>query len=51
LLETTTLRMEQVAEHSGLGNADSLRQHFSRRLGIPPGAYRAAFRHDRVSGH
>jgi transcriptional regulator GlxA family with amidase domain len=49
LLETTTLRMEQVAEHSGLGNADSLRQHFSRRLGIPPGAYRAAFRHDRVS--
>jgi transcriptional regulator GlxA family with amidase domain len=51
LLETTTLPMDQVAEHSGLGNADSLRQHFSRRLGIPPGAYRAAFRHDRVSGH
>ena len=48
LLETTTLPMEQVAEHSGLGNADSLRQHFSRRLGISPGAYRAAFRHDRV---
>ena len=43
LLETTTLPMDQVAEHSGLGNADSLRQHFSRRLGISPGAYRAAF--------
>jgi transcriptional regulator GlxA family with amidase domain len=49
LLETTTLRMDQVAENSGLGNADSLRQHFSRRLGIPPGAYRAAFRRDRRS--
>lgn len=50
LLETTTLPMDQLAEHSGLGNADSLRQHFSRRLGISPGAYRAAFRHDRTGG-
>jgi transcriptional regulator GlxA family with amidase domain len=50
LLETTRLPMDQLAEHSGLGNADSLRQHFSRRLGISPGAYRAAFRHDRTGG-
>jgi len=50
LLETTTLPMDRLAEHSGLGNADSLRQHFARRLGISPGAYRAAFRHDRGGG-
>lgn len=48
LLETTTLAMDRIAEQSGLKNADSLRQHFSRRLGVSPGAYRAAFRHDRV---
>jgi transcriptional regulator GlxA family with amidase domain len=51
LLETTTLPMDWVAQHSGLGNADSLRQHFSRRLSISPGAYRAAFRHDRLGSH
>jgi len=47
LLETTRLAMDQVAARSGLGNADSLRQHFARRLGVSPGAYRASFRHDR----
>jgi transcriptional regulator GlxA family with amidase domain len=51
LLETTTLPMDRVAQHSGLGNADSLRQHFSRRLSISPGAYRAAFRRDRLRSH
>jgi transcriptional regulator GlxA family with amidase domain len=48
LLETTRLPMDRVAEHSGLGNADSLRQHFARRLGVSPAAYRASFRQDRM---
>ncbi|WP_246576530.1 helix-turn-helix domain-containing protein [Actinospica durhamensis] len=43
LLETTDLSLEQVAHHSGLGTADSLRQHLVRRSGITPSAYRAAF--------
>src|SRR5690606_9269661 len=48
LLETTRLPMDRVAEHSGLGNADSLRQHFARRRGVSPAAYRASFRQDRM---
>jgi transcriptional regulator GlxA family with amidase domain len=43
LLEATTLPMDQVARHSGLGSAESLRQHVVARLGVPPTAYRAAF--------
>lgn len=42
LLELTALPMDQVAHRSGLGSADSLRQHFVRRLGTTPSAYRAA---------
>ncbi|MDP9862047.1 MULTISPECIES: helix-turn-helix domain-containing protein [Streptosporangium] len=43
LLETTALLMDQVARQSGLGSADSLRQHLLRRLGVSPSAYRAGF--------
>lgn len=43
LLETTDLAMDRIAEHSGLGSADSLRQHFARRVGLAPSAYRIAF--------
>ncbi|WP_328325382.1 MULTISPECIES: GlxA family transcriptional regulator [unclassified Streptomyces] len=43
LLETTKLPMDQVAAASGLGTADSLRQHLSRRTGLTPSAYRASF--------
>lgn len=43
LLELTTLPMNQVAARSGLGSADSLRQHLVRRLGLTPSAYRATF--------
>ncbi|MGW2813125.1 GlxA family transcriptional regulator [Streptomyces sp. NPDC001415] len=43
LLETTTLAMDQVAEASGLGSADSLRGHLVRRTGLTPSAYRATF--------
>ncbi|MFG2623416.1 GlxA family transcriptional regulator [Streptomyces sp. NPDC048473] len=43
LLETTALPMDQVARASGLGTADSMRQHIQRRLGLTPSAYRASF--------
>jgi transcriptional regulator GlxA family with amidase domain len=43
LLESTTLPMDQVARHAGLGTAESLRQHFVRRVGVTPSAYRASF--------
>jgi transcriptional regulator GlxA family with amidase domain len=43
LLETTTLPVDQVARASGLGTADSLRQHLTRRVGLTPSAYRASF--------
>ncbi|WP_049579697.1 GlxA family transcriptional regulator [Streptomyces sp. SBT349] len=44
LLETTDLPVDAVAERSGLGSADGLRQHFGRALGTTPVAYRRAFR-------
>ncbi|MEV7276321.1 helix-turn-helix domain-containing protein [Streptomyces sp. NPDC093111] len=43
LLETTSLPMDQVARASGLGTADSLRQHLLRRTGLTPSAYRSSF--------
>ncbi|MFD9462439.1 GlxA family transcriptional regulator [Streptomyces sp. NPDC060027] len=43
LLETTDLPMGRVAQLSGLATTDSLRQHLSRRTGLTPSAYRAAF--------
>ncbi|MFC8229130.1 GlxA family transcriptional regulator [Streptomyces sp. NPDC057287] len=43
LLETTVLSMDQVARASGLGSADSMRQHIQRRLGVTPSAYRTSF--------
>jgi transcriptional regulator GlxA family with amidase domain len=45
LLESTALPVDQVARLSGLGSAESLRQHFVRRVGVPPTAYRAGFSH------
>ncbi|GAB2876984.1 GlxA family transcriptional regulator [Streptomyces mayteni] len=49
LLETTELPMDRVAHHSGLGSADSLRQHLVRALGLTPSAYRAAAAKTRVT--
>ena len=43
LLESTDLPMDLVAARSGLGSADSLRQHLVRRLGLTPSAYRRSF--------
>ena len=45
LLESTDLPMDLVAARSGLGSADSLRQHLTRRLGLTPSAYRRSFTH------
>ncbi|WP_407564011.1 GlxA family transcriptional regulator [Streptomyces sp. 184] len=44
LLETTDLPVDAVAERSGFGVGDSLRQHFQRGLGTSPSAYRRVFR-------
>ncbi|MCT2588913.1 helix-turn-helix domain-containing protein [Streptomyces sp. N2-109] len=44
LLETTDLPVDSVAERSGIGTGDGLRQHFRRALGTTPGAYRRTFR-------
>ncbi|MFI1399218.1 GlxA family transcriptional regulator [Streptomyces sp. NPDC020681] len=44
LLETTDLPVDTVAERSGLGSGDSLRQHFHAALGTTPAAYRRTFR-------
>lgn len=43
LLETTTLSVDEVARHCGLGTAANLRLHFRRSLGTTPTAYRRAF--------
>ena len=43
LLESTTLPMGQVARYSVLGTAESLRQHFTGRVGLTPRDYRAGF--------
>ncbi|MFF8288449.1 GlxA family transcriptional regulator [Streptomyces sp. NPDC016309] len=44
LLETTGLSVERIGESSGLGTAANLRRHFTRTVGVPPTAYRKAFR-------
>lgn len=43
LLETTDLTLDEIARRSGFGTAETLRRVFARRLGTPPGAYRARF--------
>ncbi|MGW0736194.1 GlxA family transcriptional regulator [Streptomyces sp. NPDC002851] len=50
LLETTDLPMDQVAQASGLGTADSLRKHVVRRTGLTPSAYRTSFNQRVPSG-
>ncbi|MDQ0794699.1 GlxA family transcriptional regulator [Streptomyces sp. B1I3] len=44
LLESTDLSIDQVARDAGFGTATSLRQHVQATLGVPPTAYRRAFR-------
>jgi transcriptional regulator GlxA family with amidase domain len=44
MLERTDASIEQIATHSGMGTATTLRRHFIRALGVGPTAYRATFR-------
>jgi transcriptional regulator GlxA family with amidase domain len=44
LLESTDLSVDQVARDAGFGTAQSMRQHLQAALGVPPTAYRRAFR-------
>ncbi|GAA1409705.1 helix-turn-helix domain-containing protein [Catellatospora coxensis] len=43
LLETTDLPVEAVARRVGFTSAAILREHFTRRRGVPPRTYRRAF--------
>jgi transcriptional regulator GlxA family with amidase domain len=43
LLEVTDLPVPEVARQSGLGTAESLRQHLARKHGLTPSAYRTTF--------
>ncbi|WP_460370994.1 helix-turn-helix domain-containing protein, partial [Actinocorallia lasiicapitis] len=44
LLETTADSIENVATATGMGTATTLRRQFKRVVGVPPDAYRRAFR-------
>src|SRR5215472_8863085 len=44
LLETTDMPVEHVSDHVGFGSSVAFRQQFTRRVGVPPQRYRAAFR-------
>jgi transcriptional regulator GlxA family with amidase domain len=45
LLETTQLAIEEIAQHSGFGDASLLRKHFTAQTGVSPTAYRRTFGH------
>lgn len=44
LLERTDLTMTAIAGRCGFGSPVTLRQHFVRRVGVPPDVYRRGFR-------
>ncbi|WP_329012694.1 GlxA family transcriptional regulator [Streptomyces sp. NBC_00690] len=44
LLETTAMPIDRIAADTGFGAASTFRQHFTRHTGVPPQAYRSAFR-------
>ena len=46
LLETTSITVDAIAHRTGLGSGDTLRRQFGRARGVPPEAYRRAFRRD-----
>jgi AraC family transcriptional activator FtrA len=43
LLESSALRMDQVATRAGLGTPATLRHHFYRKVGVSPAEYRKRF--------
>ncbi|MER5689422.1 helix-turn-helix domain-containing protein [Streptomyces sp. NPDC002205] len=50
LLETTDDTVETIATATGMGTATTLRRHFNRTVGVPPGTYRRTFRSRNRSG-
>jgi AraC family transcriptional activator FtrA len=44
MLETTDVSVEQIAGSCGFSTASALREHFLRRTGVSPQAYRQTFR-------
>jgi len=46
LLETSSVTVDAIAHRTGLGTGDTLRRQFARARGVPPEAYRRAFRRD-----
>jgi transcriptional regulator GlxA family with amidase domain len=46
MLETTDESIDQIAAHTGLGTATTLRRHFNRVVGVPPDTYRRTFQND-----
>lgn len=50
LLETTSLPVDTVAERTGFGTGNGLRQHFAKLLGTTPAAYRRTFQGGRAGG-
>jgi AraC family transcriptional activator FtrA len=45
LLERDDATIAAIARRCGFGSPDTLRRHFQRARGVPPEAYRTAFRH------
>jgi transcriptional regulator GlxA family with amidase domain len=43
LLETTSMPIEKISRHSGLGTATNLRRHFTHQVGVTPTEYRRTF--------
>jgi transcriptional regulator GlxA family with amidase domain len=50
LLESTGQSIDAIALATGMGTATTLRRQFKRTVGIPPDAYRRAFRHSIQTG-
>jgi transcriptional regulator GlxA family with amidase domain len=44
MLETTDHSVDTIAAAAGMGTATTLRRHFHRTVGVPPGTYRRTFR-------
>jgi AraC family transcriptional activator FtrA len=51
LLESTQLSIDQIAAHTGLGTATTLRHHFRRKVGVSPAEYRRRFSRQRADLH
>nr|WP_211207190.1 helix-turn-helix domain-containing protein [Stackebrandtia nassauensis] len=43
LLESTTMSIDHISKHSGLGSSANLRHHFNAAMGTTPTSYRRAF--------